>query len=98
MTINIKLGSDFNATYLVAATTAPKAYDGFGTIDLGGPITLGDNHEARIVLVREEHAQWQRSRYGSGGHCCSEDAVSYLDEATVVEELYKRLSGQVDPT
>jgi hypothetical protein len=97
MNLHIQLGSQINLNYVVAVTTAPKAYDGFGTITLA-PAYLGDR-DARLVLIREEHCNWQRGRYSSGMYsCCTEDGVSHYDESMLTEELYKRLTGQEDPT
>ena len=56
-------------TGLIRYTTAPEAYDGFGTRtarvagdDGGKPI--------RMVLIESDALQWQDTRYASGMHCC----------------------------
>jgi hypothetical protein len=47
-----------------AYTTAPEAYDGFGTTsDIVGTL---DGKPLRRVTIRDEHFTWQTQRYGSG--------------------------------
>jgi len=60
-TIEIKIG-DISETYHLAETTAPKAYDGFGTFTVAGY----DN--VRFVLIRGDTLAWQTGRYQSGMH------------------------------
>jgi hypothetical protein len=90
-TIDIQIGGD-RVVFVVAATTAPKSYDGFGTFTLA-EIGTEDNPQ-RLVLIREEHLQWQTTRYGSDG--ATEAGwfdwfhPEHIDVAPV---LWKRLAG-----
>jgi hypothetical protein len=52
---------------VVTYTTAPVAYDGFGTETLAVVGTL-KGKEVRKVDTPEQHVEWQRQRYGSGLH------------------------------
>jgi hypothetical protein len=50
-------------------TSAPEAYDGFGTTTL--KVVGGCNQSrnpVRLVQVEPEHREWQTARYDSG--CC----------------------------
>ena len=77
-----------SVTYFVAITTAPRAYDGFGTLSLRDTYN-DDGKEARIVLIREEHFAWQNNgRYNSGGYY-----ATHFDKEHIAEELWKRLYG-----
>lgn len=58
-------------------TTAPRAYDGFGTEELGIVGTLNGT-PLRKVETPVEHVQWQRGRYGSGMHPAYDEAA-FLD-------------------
>jgi hypothetical protein len=94
MQIQIKIASTEqtdDCTFIVKQTTAPVEYDGFGTFTIyewnSGP-TKADNF--RIVLIREEHAQWQLARYSSGLHtACDADIITGRE---VAEILWKRIA------
>tara|TARA_Y100000310_G_scaffold207027_2_gene207484 strand:+ start:1551 stop:1802 length:252 start_codon:yes stop_codon:yes gene_type:complete len=50
-------------------TTAPKSYDGFGTIEIEVKWTTKSYDKdtpVRLVQIEDEHLQWQISRYQSG--------------------------------
>ena len=57
---------------LLAVTSAPAQYDGFGTV------AVAATHEAnslmtpagRVVAIDPEHYEWQARRYLSGMYCC----------------------------
>jgi len=54
-------------------TTAPSAYDGFGTKTLELKWVWqsklnGNTKPVRKVVINPEHLQWQTMRYGSGMH------------------------------
>jgi hypothetical protein len=93
MKIEIKINGD-SVTYHVKRTTAPKDYDGFGTITVyeydAGPEYKRDSF--RIVLIRDEHLNWQTARYASGLHTPSEPEESFVDERHVTDILWKRLA------
>ena len=77
-------------TYLVAQTTAPRAYDGFGTLSLAD--TYGPSGESvRVVLIREEHFAWQNGRYNSGLFY-----ATHFDKQHIADELWKRLAGPAE--
>ncbi len=53
----------------VVYTTAPEAYDGFGTVTLAEVAGIDSHGRAiRKVGIRPEHWDWQTQRYGSGMH------------------------------
>lgn len=81
--IHIAFGS-LGLDYTIRETTAPKAYDGFGTL------TLADIGDTRIVLIRDEHLAWQEGRYASGMHS---PTVPDLTEDQITETLYERIKG-----
>lgn len=49
-------------------TTAPEAYDGFGTKSRG-VVAMDNDKPVRMVEINPEHLNWQEGRYGSGMHC-----------------------------
>lgn len=53
--------------FLPRYTTAPLAYDGFGTQAVAIVGTYC-GQPLRLVRVRAEHLEWQDGRYGSGMH------------------------------
>lgn len=77
-------------TYHLFMTSAPKAYDHGGTLE------VPDAHpDARVVLVPEDAVEWSRGRYGSGLHAfCDMDDEWLRDE--VCEWLWRRLRGLED--
>jgi len=52
---------DVTSRYLFATTTAPKVYDGFGTLT----VEFTDDR-TRLVAILREHKDWQINRYRSG--------------------------------
>lgn len=99
--IQITLGSvSFEVVPVI--TDAPVGYDGFGTftlVDFGCPVHVAGaetRKDARLVLVRKEHTDWQCCRYSSGLYSAvaGEKVDEHLrDERTITEALYKRLVG-----
>jgi hypothetical protein len=85
--INVTIG-EHSELFHVRCTSAPKDYDGFGTI------TLADygSDLGRVVMIRDEHLQWQSLRYNSGNHACQIPPPGGVDG--VEEELWKRLARQ----
>lgn len=83
-TITVQIGSGEAVTYRAVDTTAPKVYDGFGTIEI-----MDAYDDARTVLIREEHYTWQTQRYASGMKAFNE---TIFDEEQIVEELWKRIT------
>jgi hypothetical protein len=83
--VEIKIGTDEAVRYHVRQTRAPKAYDGFGTIELADY-----NDYGRIVLIRDEHLAWQEGRYSSGTFACT--SPEYYDEKSVCKELWNRIA------
>lgn len=93
-TFDIRLG-EFTASYHLYEATAPREYDGFGTISLHDHVSAGD---PRWVLIRTEHENWQVSRYASGMYTPRKmDAAEFMGvhDTWITEQLYKRL-GKVD--
>lgn len=58
--------------YKIRYTTAPKDYDGFGTIDCG-VIAKDGEKDVRWVRIDQDHLAWQEARYASGMHCCLDE-------------------------
>ena len=100
MRVTVSIGKRV-VTYVVCATTAHVAYDGFGTITLDPELETNDERghpmPLRLVLVQEEHFGWQSMRYSSGLAAWTLQAGrfdSFDPELLEVEEmLWKRLQG-----
>jgi len=63
-------------------TTAPAAYDGFGTVELSPEVgTDMRGRPLRLVVIQPDHLDWQLSRYSSGLHvaCSREEAKRWPD-------------------
>lgn len=62
------------ANWVTRYTTAPEAYDGFGTTSLGVVAAMssraGSRREYRKVLIDPENLKWQEMRYASGMNAC----------------------------
>lgn len=93
--IKLQIGT-YTVEFVVMETTAPREYDGFGTLEIYS--TPGFNHGSavearerkRIVLVDTEHKTWQVARYGSGLYTAEDcDAL----DTYVQNELLKRIRG-----
>jgi hypothetical protein len=80
-TITVAIDGE-SVLYFVAQTTAPIAYDGFGTI------SVFETSNVRVVLIREEHFNWQNGRYNSGLYY-----ATHYPKTEIVQELWKRLAG-----
>ena len=74
MIIGIKIGA-ISRQYEVFATTAPRQYDGFGTL------TLLEDCSQRVVLISQK--DWQINRYASGMHSCQPIENSDYDFADI---------------
>lgn len=95
-TIDVRIGS-FGAKYQLWLTDADRRYDGFGTIhlhDLGE--ATGDTgaayRSARLVLIQEQHAVWQSTRYQSGVHLC--ERLDWASDHAIQGELLRRLTQE----
>jgi len=82
--ISVTIGNDL-VLYQIRQTKAPCQYDGFGTFEVAN--YAGD----RVVLIRDEHYQWQMGRYASGLFACDEPALT--DIADVKAILWRRILG-----
>lgn len=95
MEIPVQIGS-IRETFHIFETTAPERYDG------GGTFTVHKYDESpkavhRVIAVPTGTVEWQRGRNSSGMYGMlpieHESAMfNYLDERTVVNELFKRLA------
>jgi len=83
--ITVKIGT-FERTYTLVRTTAPKEYDGFGTLE----VYESGNKEERYVLIDVNHKEWQEGRYGSSLYVFK-DVENDLKQYVQLE-LYKRLT------
>jgi len=88
MTVSVTIGNDNPVVYHIRQTRAPLAYDGFGTIEL---MNAGGEF-GRIVLIRDEHFQWQTSRYASGMFACVEP--DHIDAGDIQQILWHRILGK----
>lgn len=88
--ITIAIGGDA-VTYHIAETSAPPAYDGFGTFTVAGY----DNEDRhwRIVLIRAENLKWQNGRYNSGLFYATKPTG--FDASAVAAHLWERLQKEV---
>lgn len=58
-------------------TSAPEAYDSFGTKTVVKEYAKNDRHSFRLVEIAAEHYDWQTNRYLSGLHpFCDQDKES----------------------
>ena len=97
--IKLQIGT-YTVEFVAMTTTAPKEYDGFGTIHIypdeviDSMIVEGRRVPAkteRIVLVDTEHQTWQIGRYGSGLYSAEEcDAL----DTYIQNHLLQRIRGQ----
>lgn len=64
---------------VIRYTTAPEAYDGFGTRTLYNRCGFDNGKPVRRVEIQVPHLEWQEQRYGSGMHVSlSEDGFERL--------------------
>lgn len=85
--INLQIGT-YKVELVAMKTTAPREYDGFGTIHIY-PDNITEKGE-RVVLVDTEHKTWQVGRYGSGLYTAEE--CDGLD-TYIQDHLLKRIRG-----
>ena len=89
MRLALQVGS-FKTTLAIFVTTAPEAYDGFGTF------TVHEYDGHRLVAIQEPHVAWQTGRYASGLHSPQEfngeHEKFWTTEGEVVDFLLARLS------
>lgn len=91
-TLVIKIGapSDEAVTFFCVDTNAPVDYDGFGTMEITRWFEdENDRYPMRAVLVRDEHLDWQLSRYSSGMHTYE---TTIHDVENIAKKLWKKLS------
>jgi hypothetical protein len=95
-TIDVQIGF-FGARYQLWLTDADRRYDCFGTIHLHdvGEDT-GDTgaayRNARLVLIQEQHAVWQSTRYQSGIDPC--EHLGWANDHAIQGELVRRLLAE----
>lgn len=100
MTLDLQIGS-YKTTFHLFDTTAPEAYDGFGTITIRTYENDGRTH--RLVGVNGlANVAWQTGRYGSGLNPCypfdpnrEESMFWQVSERAIVDVLLKRLSNYI---
>lgn len=90
--VKIQIGDRLDALYIPAFTHAPRAYDGFGTIEVD-KIQSGDKEE-RLVFIRKEHFEWQTLRYRSGAYSVWQDEMFPIEWVT--DRLVKRFLNEQD--
>lgn len=87
-------------TYILAMTSAPESYDGFGTFTVReiGPNEFKPNDMDRIVMIQEGMLEWQKNRNASGLYATFTEVEEsyYLDDYTtsaVCNVLFSKMSG-----
>ena len=87
-----------SGSYVLAATTAPPAYDGFGTFTVKDELDVVGDKPLRVVLIREEHLRWQFSRYSSGlfAYAATKHRFDSFDPEyfDIMPLLWTRLQGE----
>lgn len=92
-TFTVTIGSK-TRTYYLWETSAPQAYDGFGTFtfsETGGK--PNDEHYKRVVFVQVENAKWQEARYCSGLYAPVKREIDPLIKGYIEEQLFTRMEG-----
>jgi hypothetical protein len=90
--VTIKIG-DREERYVLAHTTAPKAYDYPGALELYDGAPEGEDKRDRYILVREEQIEYQRGRNFSGLHTfTTEDLL--IQNRDIEENLWRRIYGE----
>lgn len=82
--IEVKIGKS-TVTYGARVIDAPKEYDGFGTL------TVSESSGRRLVLIQEQHLDWQVGRYASGRHMNDEVTLGYFNQKDVEDRLWKKV-------
>jgi hypothetical protein len=95
VTIKVTIG-EFTKEYILVETTAPRQYDGHGTLEIYEDSGLD---APRMILVEKDNLAWQEGRNRSGLYTF--DATRYSDTQNsmkqfVEDRLYKRLIRNED--
>ncbi|HKW13092.1 MAG TPA: hypothetical protein VJS69_01260 [Candidatus Krumholzibacteria bacterium] len=91
-------GADIAITYVLGVTSAPPAFDAFGTLtlyDSGSDSWQGGPKRERYVLIQQQHESWQEGRYRSG--LFSYERSDALPAADIAARLYKAMTGAFLP-
>lgn len=81
--IKLQIGT-YKVEFVAMKTTAPREYDGFGTVHIY-PDEIEEKCE-RVVLVDTEHKTWQVGRYGSGLYSAEDlDGVDHYVQAQLLK-------------
>jgi hypothetical protein len=91
--IVIRIGDEDTVLFHARVTDAPPVYDGFGTFTVAEWSGEGKN-EARLVLIRDEHFEWQTHRYASGMH--TPTLPEYFNRKAIAEVLWHRITGYIN--
>ena len=79
--ITVKIGT-IEKNYFLRLTSAPRNYDGFGTIE------IESNEDERIILIDSINIDWQEGRYTSGMYVCKDEDIP---EREITQRLWGRL-------
>ena len=91
LTIKVTIGR-FDKEYVLVETTAPREYDGHGTLEIYEDSGLD---APRMILVEKANMLWQEGRNRSGLYTfdTQEDALNPDTMKRFIEDrLYKRLT------
>ena len=88
-TIRVLIGT-FDRTYGLYETSAPRNYDGMGTLEIVEGST-DQGKPMRYVLIDETQLAWQEGRNSSGLHFtrAADVPISYVQD-----KLLRRLTGE----
>lgn len=84
---------ELTRTYHIKQTSAPVAYDGFGTFTVQE--WTGDGRTWRLVLILDRNLQWQSGRYSSGMYSATDP--DWDCRKAVIEKLWRRVEGRPEP-
>lgn len=90
--MRITLGAILDSDFRLVRTTAPAAYDGFGTIHLRDSYL--NDRPARLVLIDAKSWDWQTGRYSSGMHGFEVEELGgtgMFTERDIVEIIWGRV-------
>jgi hypothetical protein len=96
MQIKVQIG-EFDSTYEVYETSAPKAYD-YDVIEIAS-YEVEPGKLSRLILIESSHVEMQKGRNASGLHYTrsydSGESFYYMTKREIIDVLFQRLyAGQ----
>lgn len=101
--IDVQIGT-WKMTYVLAVTSAPEAFDGYGTFTVReiGPNEFKPADTDRMIMIQTDMVDWQTARNSSGLYPTFTDPkdCEYLDDyyVTIACNIMaeKMMKGKVD--